>query len=96
MKAVSDELVTQEMGVNIARMYQGFLTKGLRAPGGPEGFFGDVTQTTFVVKSVLYNAQTLILDAVVVRASQSHSGCSTLSDGRNGRYIAHILCGKLS
>ncbi len=61
----------QEMGVNIARIYQGFISKGLAKEGGPEGFFADVSETTFVVKSCLYNTQTLILDAVVVRTSSS-------------------------
>ena len=56
----------QEMGVNIARVYQGFVSKGPTTKEGPEGYFADVSELTFVVKSCLYNAQTLILDAVVV------------------------------
>lgn len=55
------------MAVNIARVYQGFLSKGLSIEGGPEAYFADVSQPTFVIKSCLYNAQTLVLDAVVVR-----------------------------
>ena len=58
----------QEMGVNIARVYQGFISRGPFMPGGPEGYFADVSTTTFVTKSCLYNAQTLVLDAVVVSA----------------------------
>ena len=54
------------MAVNIARMYEGFITNGPRNPGGPEGYFSNISQTTFIVESVLYNMQTLILDAVVV------------------------------
>ncbi|KAI0755811.1 hypothetical protein C8Q74DRAFT_324079 [Fomes fomentarius] len=59
-------LATAEMGVNIARIYEGFISKGLAREGGPEGFFADVSETTFVLKSCLYNTQTLILDAVVI------------------------------
>ena len=53
------------MGVNTARVYQGFITVGPFLAGGPETY-GDVSTTTFVTKSCVYNAQTLILDAVVV------------------------------
>ncbi|KAI0702357.1 hypothetical protein C8T65DRAFT_579278 [Cerioporus squamosus] len=59
-------LATAEMGVNIARVYQGFISRGPFMSGGPEGYFADVSTTTFVVKSCLYNTQTLILDAVVI------------------------------
>ncbi len=52
--------------MNIARVYQGFISIGPFMTGGPEGYFADVSTTTFVVKSCLYNTQTLILDAVVV------------------------------
>lgn len=55
------------MIVNIVRICQGFLNIGPFLPGGPVGYFNDVSQPTFVIKSCLYNAQTLILDAVVVR-----------------------------
>ena len=55
------------MIVNIIRVRQGFLTIGPRLSGGPEQFFRDVSTSTFVIKSCLYNTQTLILDAVVVR-----------------------------
>ena len=57
------------MAVNIARVYQGFLSKGPDLPGGPEAYFADVSEATFVLKSCLYNAQTLVLDAVVVGRS---------------------------
>ncbi|KAI0655014.1 hypothetical protein C8Q70DRAFT_457848 [Cubamyces menziesii] len=59
-------LSTAEMGVNIARVYQGFLTIGPGLPGGPEQYFADVSQPTFVTKSALYCLQTLILDGVVI------------------------------
>lgn len=54
------------MGVNIARVRRGFLTIGPALEGGPEEFFLRVSEITFIVKSVLYNAQTLILDGVMV------------------------------
>ncbi|KAI1782844.1 hypothetical protein LXA43DRAFT_1137185 [Ganoderma leucocontextum] len=59
-------LATAEMAVNIARVYQGFLSKGPDIAGGPEAYFADVSEPTFVMKSSLYNAQTLVLDAVVI------------------------------
>ena len=65
-------VVSQEMGTNIARLYQGLLSIGPFVPGGSEAFFADVSQLTFVIKSCVYNAQTLILDAVVVRISSQH------------------------
>lgn len=52
--------------MNTIRVRDGFLVVGPRLPGGPEQFFEDVSQATFVIKSCLYNTQTLILDAVVV------------------------------
>lgn len=57
----------QEMVVNIVRICQGFLNIGPALPGGPVQYFNDVAQPTFVIKSCLYNVQTLILDGVVVR-----------------------------
>lgn len=54
------------MIVNIIRISEGFVSVGPSLPGGPEQYFQDVAETTFVVKSVLYNVQTLILDGVVV------------------------------
>ncbi len=66
----------QEMGVNIARLYMGFISKGPYLAEGPETYFADATKPTFIVKSCLYNAQTIVLDAVVV--SGSPSGASLL------------------
>lgn len=66
------------MAVNIARIYQGFITIGPFVPGGPEAWFSVVSDPTFVSKSVFYNTQTLILDAVVV--SHWRLSCIALSD----------------
>ena len=63
------QLQLQEMAVNISRVYQGFISKGPFVDGGPEAYFADVSEPTFVIKSCLYNVQTLILDAVVVGCS---------------------------
>ena len=57
----------QKMIVNIVRNCQGFLNVGPALPGGPEQYFNDASQPTFVIKSCIYNVQTVILDAVVVR-----------------------------
>ena len=54
------------MIVNTIRVKDGFMVIGPTLPGGPEQFFRDVSQTTFVIKSCLYNVQTMILDGVVV------------------------------
>ncbi|KAI0660236.1 hypothetical protein C8Q70DRAFT_82925 [Cubamyces menziesii] len=59
-------LSTMEMVVNILRLYLGFVHEGPGLPGGPEDFFGDVSRVSFVIKNTLYNAQTLILDGVVI------------------------------
>ncbi|TCD60640.1 hypothetical protein EIP91_009741 [Steccherinum ochraceum] len=59
-------LATAEIGVNISRLVQGLLDAGPMFPSGIEGWFADVSEPTFIAKSVLYNAQTLILDAVVI------------------------------
>lgn len=58
--------VCQEFVVNIDRLIEGFITKGPQLPSGVESYFANVTETTFVIKGVLYNLQTLILDGVVV------------------------------
>ena len=54
------------MTVNIIHVCQGFLSVGPNLPGGPEYYFSDVSQVTFIVKSCLFNAQTLVFDALVV------------------------------
>ncbi|RPD53076.1 hypothetical protein L226DRAFT_563981 [Lentinus tigrinus ALCF2SS1-7] len=59
-------LSSAEMGVNVARLYQGFISRGPTLPGGSEEYFSAATDTTFLLKSCLYNVQTIILDAVVI------------------------------
>ncbi|PIL34394.1 hypothetical protein GSI_03169 [Ganoderma sinense ZZ0214-1] len=59
-------LATAEMGLNVARIYEGFVSTGPLLPGGPEQYFDSVSIPTFVIKSCLFNAQSLILDAIVI------------------------------
>ncbi|KAI0668282.1 hypothetical protein C8Q78DRAFT_980264 [Trametes maxima] len=59
-------LSTMEMVVNLVRLYEGFVKGGPSLPGGPEEYFGDVSRVSFVLKTTLYNVQTLILDGVVI------------------------------
>ncbi|KAI0702384.1 hypothetical protein C8T65DRAFT_696910 [Cerioporus squamosus] len=54
-----------ELGVNIARLYRGFITRGPHLPGGPDQYFAGAADATFLVKSILYDFQTVILDGVV-------------------------------
>ncbi|KAI0086917.1 hypothetical protein BDY19DRAFT_893960 [Irpex rosettiformis] len=54
---------TAELIVNIVHICQGFLGK---TPLQAETYFADVTEPTFILKSMLYNCQTLILDGVVI------------------------------
>ena len=54
------------MTVNIVRLKEGFWTIGPRLAGGPEQYFENIAQSTFLIKSVLFNCQTLILDFAVV------------------------------
>ena len=59
----------QEMVVNVARLYRGFISKGPALPGGPEEYFAFSPSSgdpLFLIKSCLYNTQTVVLDAVVV------------------------------
>ncbi|KAA1474547.1 hypothetical protein DENSPDRAFT_781941 [Dentipellis sp. KUC8613] len=60
-------LSTAEMCVNILRVCKGFVGIGLTLPGGPVEYFSDVTRISFVTKSCLYNAQTIVFDVVVIR-----------------------------
>jgi hypothetical protein len=57
----------QTIIVDIVRNCQGFLNVGPALPGGPEQYFSDASQPTFVIKTCIYSVQTVILDAVVVR-----------------------------
>lgn len=52
--------------VDIQRLIDGFITEVDIFPGGPTGFFADVTQRTFLIKNAVYALQTLLGDAVVV------------------------------
>lgn len=54
------------MAVDIQRLVVGFITKADIFPGGPTGFFVDVTQRTFIIKNAVYVLQTLLGDGVVV------------------------------
>lgn len=78
------------MIVNIVRMHQGFITIGPNLADGPEQYFQDVSQPTFIIKSVLYNTQTLILDCAVVRSLPLHLVLSLMVVSR---YIVHISYG---
>lgn len=75
-----DSSCLQEMTVNIMRLYEGFISKGPKQPGGPEAYFGNVSEVSFVLKNALYNAQTLILDGVVVCASPRLSALATYAN----------------
>ncbi|THH32191.1 hypothetical protein EUX98_g1986 [Antrodiella citrinella] len=59
-------LATAEFIVNIVRLQDGFLSSGPKHLDGIEGFFADISEETYILKSALYNVQTLILDAVVI------------------------------
>ncbi len=73
--------------MNIVRLYEGFISKGPKQPGGSEAYFGDVSEVSFVLKNALYNAQTLILDGVVVRVPPRFS---TLAAYANAQACAQI------
>ena len=66
------------MAVDIARLYQGFISIGPNLPGGHEAYFADVTRPTFVAQSCLYNTQTIVLDAVVVSLPPLNRTSSTM------------------
>lgn len=65
------------MIVNIVRICDGFISVGPHLPGGPLQYFNDISQRTFLIKSCLFNTQTLILDAVVVSPSVAFHGSLT-------------------
>ncbi len=62
----------KELGVNITRLYRGFITRGPHLPGGSDQYFAGASDPTFLVKSILYDFQTAILDAVVVGILSIH------------------------
>ncbi|EJC99739.1 uncharacterized protein FOMMEDRAFT_160184 [Fomitiporia mediterranea MF3/22] len=59
-------LATAELIVNIVRVCQGLLNVGPNLPEGPQQYFDDVTQPTFITKIIMSNLQAIILDAVVI------------------------------
>lgn len=54
------------MAVDIQRLVVGFIIQADFFPGGPTGFFADMTQRTFIVKNTVYVLQTLLGDGVGV------------------------------
>ncbi|KAI0700197.1 hypothetical protein BC835DRAFT_1221431, partial [Cytidiella melzeri] len=56
-------LATGEMITNIIRICQGFLDVD---PSNSLAYFMNVSSPTYLIKSCLFNAQTLVLDAVVI------------------------------
>ncbi|KAH0830151.1 hypothetical protein J3R83DRAFT_1499 [Lanmaoa asiatica] len=59
-------LSTVHLMVDIYRLIYGFITKADIFPGGPTGFFADVTQRTFIIKNAVFVLQTLLGDGVVI------------------------------
>jgi len=59
-------LGTIHVAVDIQRLIVRFITKADIFPGGPTGFFADVTQRTFIIKNAVYVLQTLLGDGVVI------------------------------
>ncbi|THH32340.1 hypothetical protein EUX98_g1836 [Antrodiella citrinella] len=59
-------LSTAIFAVNVTRLQEGLLDVGPFLSGGVEEYFSNISQPTFVIKSTLYNVQTLVLDAVVI------------------------------
>ncbi|KAG2104364.1 uncharacterized protein F5147DRAFT_638384 [Suillus discolor] len=59
-------LSTAHMIVDFIRAEQGLVTYRNTFPGGPEAFFADVAQITFLIKSILYTSQTMLGDGIVI------------------------------
>ncbi|KAI9455616.1 hypothetical protein HD554DRAFT_2240122 [Boletus coccyginus] len=59
-------LSTAHMIVDIVRIDHGLVKEANTFPGGPNAFFGDVAQPTFVIKNAIYTLQTLLGDGVVI------------------------------
>ncbi|KAH8096811.1 hypothetical protein BXZ70DRAFT_974726 [Cristinia sonorae] len=59
-------LSTANFGNNIQHLRKGLVTVGPNLPGGPDRFFVNIAQPTFVIKSTLYNVQTLLLDGILI------------------------------
>lgn len=59
-------LSTAHMIVDIIRIEQGLVTYRDTFPGGPQAFFADVSQVTFVIKNIIYTMQTMVGDGMVI------------------------------
>lgn len=59
-------LSTAHMIVDIIRVEQGLVMYRDTFPGGPQAFFADVTQVTFVIKNIIYTMQTMLGDGMVI------------------------------
>ncbi|KIJ62334.1 hypothetical protein HYDPIDRAFT_94801 [Hydnomerulius pinastri MD-312] len=57
---------TTHLVIDVIRVVDGLVTYRDTFPGGPVGFFSDVSQWTFVYKNYIYTAQTLIGDGVIL------------------------------
>ena len=58
--------VIQHLVIHIIRVMYGLILYRDTWPGGPVGYFSDVSQWTFTVKNHVYTVQTLIGDGVIV------------------------------
>lgn len=59
-------LSTTHIIIDIIRIEQGLVVQRNTFPGGPQAFFADVAQTTFISKNSIYTLQTLLGDGVVI------------------------------
>ncbi|KAG1753195.1 hypothetical protein EDB19DRAFT_815573 [Suillus lakei] len=59
-------LSTAHMVVDIIRTEDGLVKYRDTFPGGPEAFFAEIAQETFVIKNAIYILQTLLGDGVVI------------------------------
>lgn len=56
----------QHIVIHIIRVIDGLILNRNSYPGGPDAFFADVSQWTFVWKNHIYTAQSLVGDGVIV------------------------------
>lgn len=59
----------QHIILGIMRMEYGLVTYRDTFPGGPAGYFADVSQETYLIKNSIYVLQTLLGDAVAVSST---------------------------
>lgn len=59
-------LSTAHLVIDIIRLEDGFVKYRDTFPGGPVGFFEDISQPTFVTKNLIYALQTMLGDGVVI------------------------------